>query len=44
MLQTEVTNNVVAPSRQARKERFLPISPNLGAFARDIAFPISSSI
>jgi hypothetical protein len=42
-----VTKNVIAPRRQARKERFLLISPNLGAlcaFARDTIFPISSSI
>src|SRR5882724_455745 len=33
MLGTEVTKNVIAPRRQARKERVLLISPNLGAFA-----------
>jgi hypothetical protein len=40
LLSTEVTKNVIAPRRQARKERFLLISPNLGAFAplREIQF------
>jgi hypothetical protein len=30
---TEVTKIVIAPRRQARKERVLLIFPNLGAFA-----------
>jgi hypothetical protein len=33
MLLTELTKIVIAPRRQARKERVLLISPNLGAFA-----------
>jgi hypothetical protein len=44
MLPTEVTKNVIAPRRQARKERILLISPNLGglcAFARDTFFRLS---
>ena len=46
MLPTPVTKNVIAPRRQARKERFLLInnSPNLGglcAFARVTVFPIA---
>jgi hypothetical protein len=41
MLLTMVTKNVIPPRRQARKERPLFISPNLGdlcAFARDAFF------
>jgi hypothetical protein len=44
MLPTEVTKNVIAPRRQARKERLLLIAPNLGAlcaFARVTGFSIS---
>src|SRR6266508_5642011 len=40
MLPTELTKNVFAPRRQARKERPILVSPNLGAFAalREIQF------
>jgi tetratricopeptide (TPR) repeat protein len=52
MLRTDVTKNVIAPRRQARKERPILISPNLGApfdsaqdmlcaFARVTVFPMS---
>src|SRR6266545_3811311 len=43
MLPTVLTKNVIAPRRQARKERLVLSSPNLGglcAFARVIVFPI----
>jgi len=42
----EPEKRYLAPRRQARKERLLLISPNLGALcavARDRFFPISSS-
>src|SRR6266545_4597372 len=41
MLQTEVTKNVIAPSRQARKERFITYFSEpwrLCVFARDTVF------
>jgi hypothetical protein len=44
MLPTVVTKNVIAPRRQARKERTMIISSNLGAlcaFARVTVFPMS---
>src|SRR5688572_10893664 len=44
MLLTEVTKIVIAPRRQARKERVLLISPNLGAFASLRESSLSGSV
>src|SRR3972149_2433085 len=38
MRQTEVTKNVIAPSRQARKERALSFRPKGEIFLRSLAF------
>jgi hypothetical protein len=40
MLNTTNSRIFIAPRRQARKERVLLISPNLGVFARVTVFPI----